>query len=286
MSETMTDSNENIDPQPNLYQDLLEEARSIEAERAMPAPEVVAATVEKMANFSGNWMNLQKERMESASFRTKFARFKLDHIDADAVDDTDPMARIKNQPSQARRQVETYDDILVDVHSHVIYGNADQVLPGTKPTILGRGKLGGPGTVLRDAVSPEGEALSDRQKDIIAAHEAFHGVVSADSVSEKTVLAGFDLVEHNNIIEDRRKNGQTGRSNYFRNADELMARMAQLKNYYGMKDDEPFSAQHLAYAREHYVGDTGLDNSIGMMFRMVTPETEPVFLANMDRLPV
>ncbi len=54
--------------------------------------------------------------------------------------------------------------------------------------------------------------------------------------------------------------------------------MSQLKCYFGMNGDEVFTPEHLVYAREHYVTDTGLDNLMTQFFQAITPETENGFL--------
>ncbi|MBI5470341.1 hypothetical protein HY968_03445 [Candidatus Kaiserbacteria bacterium] len=59
---------------------------------------------------------------------------------------------------------------------------------------------------------------------------------------------------------------------------EIVERMSQLKNYFGMKGNETFSPNHLSYAREHYIHDTGIDNGMFEFFAAITPETEKEFL--------
>jgi hypothetical protein len=65
---------------------------------------------------------------------------------------------------------------------------------------------------------------------------------------------------------------------YLFNALEIAERMAQLKNYFGMSGADQFTAEHLAYAREHYLQDTGLDNGMTHFFQAITPETEGKFI--------
>ena len=65
---------------------------------------------------------------------------------------------------------------------------------------------------------------------------------------------------------------------YLFSAMELAERMNQLKCYFGMRGAEKFTHEHLAYAREHYVEDTGLDNEMTRFFQAITPETEAAFL--------
>ncbi|MBP6888549.1 MAG: hypothetical protein KBC21_02480 [Candidatus Pacebacteria bacterium] len=67
---------------------------------------------------------------------------------------------------------------------------------------------------------------------------------------------------------------------------ELMERMAQLKNYFGMKGEEKFTPQHLEYAREHYLKDVNLDNSMTAFFLAITPEKEFTFLKLMNSIGI
>lgn len=68
------------------------------------------------------------------------------------------------------------------------------------------------------------------------------------------------------------------RNEYLSNPVELAERMGQLKNYFGFKGAEVFTKEHLDYAREHYVADTGMDNLMTQFFEAITPETEEAFL--------
>lgn len=67
-------------------------------------------------------------------------------------------------------------------------------------------------------------------------------------------------------------------NSYLLRATEIAERMSQLKNYFGMKSDEKFTASHLGYARTHYIEDTGLDNQMKQFFQAITPNTESLFL--------
>lgn len=65
---------------------------------------------------------------------------------------------------------------------------------------------------------------------------------------------------------------------YMASPEEIAERMSQLKNYFGLKGDEIFTLNHLNYARDNYVKDTGLDNQMTLFFSTITPETEQEFL--------
>lgn len=57
-------------------------------------------------------------------------------------------------------------------------------------------------------------------------------------------------------------------NNYLRD-DELWARGTQLKNYFGITDDTPITADMLKYAAQHYVEDTGMDNNMLQFFHTI-----------------
>jgi hypothetical protein len=67
---------------------------------------------------------------------------------------------------------------------------------------------------------------------------------------------------------------------------ELIERMAQLKNYFGMQGDEKFTLQHLDYARTHYIRDVGFNNQMTAFFAAITPETEFGFLKLMNSIGI
>ncbi|HEY4498743.1 MAG TPA: hypothetical protein VJH94_01630 [Candidatus Paceibacterota bacterium] len=65
---------------------------------------------------------------------------------------------------------------------------------------------------------------------------------------------------------------------YLFRASELAERMSQLKNYFGITGNEEFTKDHLDYAREHYIKDTGMDNLMTKFFQAITLEKEEDFL--------
>ncbi len=66
---------------------------------------------------------------------------------------------------------------------------------------------------------------------------------------------------------------------YLENPMELIERMSQLKNYFGILGTEPFTKEHLVYARDRYIPDTGMDNHMVEFLQAITPQTEDKFLA-------
>jgi len=66
--------------------------------------------------------------------------------------------------------------------------------------------------------------------------------------------------------------------NYLTMPDEIIERMSQLRNYFGLSAKDVFTPEHLEYARAHYVSDTGLDNQMSLLMNVVTPGQKGVSL--------
>ncbi len=79
-------------------------------------------------------------------------------------------------------------------------------------------------------------------------------------------------------IEDFTKRHIENHIYYLYSGNEIAERMSQLKGYFGFKGSEKFTKEHLDYARDHYVSDTHLDNSMTEFFNAIAPETEEEFL--------
>lgn len=73
---------------------------------------------------------------------------------------------------------------------------------------------------------------------------------------------------------------------YMHSSWEIYARMSQLKNYFGFEGDEKFTKEHLEYAREHFVKDTGIDNNMTEFFNSISPRSEKHFLHIMNNFGV
>lgn len=241
-----------------------------------------AIPVAEAANYNGSWFNIQYERMQSPDFRDKFRRFLETHISSMKTGIAQsPLDKPEHFQLHYREQLDELDDNLNIVYSSVVYGLTKDV-GGKSPGGLGHGKIGRPGTLYSNATNHDGAALSDRHKDIIAGHEAYHGIVDAQGSASQEVKSGFDWDMYDELIDTT----SVKQPNYLRNPDELMARMAQFKNYFGMKSSEIFQAEHLRHLRAHYVRDTGLDNGISLMLNIITSKTEPNFIRIMNQLPL
>ncbi len=251
--------------------------------RFSQSPENSMPIVDNLANYEGSWFNLQSERMQTLDFRLKFLNFLAAHTNSLTLGSpATPLDKTRDFQSHYVDQSINYDRALEHVTAAVSYGPVNEV-GGSNALDLGHGNIGQQGTVYVNARSKKGDVpLNDKQKDIIAAHEAYHGLVDARGSAIEAVHAGFDWARYNEIVES----GEVSRPQYLRNADELMARMAQFKNYFGMMGDEQFTKTHLDYLRDNYITDTGLDNHVSTMLEIVTASYEDRFLSLMNTLPV
>lgn len=145
-----------------------------------------------------------------------------------------------------------------------------------------------------------GARPTTQQMSIIEAHEKGHRV-RGYSAAVDHFKGAFDISKATFTEEDRamQKNSEEGfkdkmqlgdraatlqedGENYFKGylfTDvEVAERMSQLKNYFGFNGTEVFTAEHLAYAEQHYVRDTNMDNGMRQFFEAITLETKGEFL--------
>ncbi len=252
----------------------------VQVEIGMPQSGETVSTVAETANYQGNWLLAQQDRMTDPDFKAKYDQMvtsSLPHLKEGEPGLFEKAEQFRDYHQDLAR---TFEERNEHVYSAVGYTEAKQ--HGLGPQQFGRSDIGEQGTVFSDAATADGVPLTARQKDIIAAHEAYHGMVKAPTATQAELSEAFDSKAYFEIV-DTEGIKQPG---YLRNPDELMARMAQLKNYFGMHDGAAFTKDHLDYARAHYVQDTDLDNSMSLMFRTVTPRTEVNFLRLMNSLPV
>jgi hypothetical protein len=155
-----------------------------------------------------------------------------------------------------------------------------------------------------------GKKLTDKQLNIAESHEKGHvvrrynrkvdasdcGSGSAYCLSEKFWRAfDFFAMQFPNSYYDRYREEAEQRgmgfmalrtneslnnefTQYLKSPSELAERMSQLKNYFGISGTTPFTKDHLAYAREHYVNDTDFNNEMTQFFQAITPEKEDAFI--------
>ncbi len=168
----------------------------------------------------------------------------------------------KRYASHYQSQIDNYDQRVADIFNST---NIEWADVSTRHR-LGHGNINEPGTVYPNAESRESGPLTIRQKNIIEAHEKGHGLRDFHSPSEIAEIQSVIDREALDALTAERENSATNggerfRPSYVNAPEEIIERMAQFKNYFGMSATDTFTEKHLAHVRSHYVQDTGLDIS-------------------------
>lgn len=154
------------------------------------------------------------------------------------------------------------------------------------------------------------EEPTAKQMSIIEAHEKGHEIRHYDELTDK-LLRGFDpsnieiTEEYMQALKFNRQQQPEGEfeeegaeelskeeirqenlENYLFTGDEIVERMSQLKNYFGMDGSDTFTKEHLHYAKENYIEDTGMDNAMSLFFQGITEETEDNFIKLINSMGV
>ena len=115
----------------------------------------------------------------------------------------------------------------------------------------------GPAFALGNLIKINRKALRDLgfDEDITYSHELNHALTPKFVWVEKP--NGMSFSHLNKSVRD-----------YFKehNFTELKARGTQLKNYFGITDNQPITGDMLRYAAKNYVKDTGVDNNMTQFF--------------------
>ncbi len=271
------------DPRLEAYitrvQALQESLRKCEGQEAVELQQTYKQGLEELvtaqANFPGDWTLLLLRRALDPITFEKYQAIVAQY--ADLLEATPPGVLTKDgvRADYHQRQMDEYTARIAEVFIQTGIGTAQE--QGLVPYALGVGRLGSPGTVFDDAVSLGGQPLTRRQKNIIEAHEKVHGLWKMeDAPFGHALRAIFDPVEL----------AKNERVTYLKKPDEILARMSQIRDYFGLSASDMFTSEHLAYARTHYCADTGLDNHMRMFFDCVTQKTQDTFIACMNTYPM
>lgn len=239
----------------------------VERERA----ELSDDHLRERANFQGNWGELLRARLEHPIGYVKFAMRKLAHLESLRVGEPARFLDKKTDfQSYSVQQIREYDDVLQRVFSltEVVSGGT------TDAKKLGVGGYDKQPKVYTDAHKND-VTLTKRQRGIIEAHEAGHGVRQ---------FLGSDGEEVRSLVDQNLL--PSNLKGYLGNAEEIAERMAQLKNYFGMSATDDFSRQHLEYARKNYVKDVGLDNDMTAFMDAIPEDRTEKFIELMNELPL
>lgn len=246
--------------------------------------------IQASANYPGDWTSLLQNRMLEPVTKGRFIAQKtsaMEHLQTGEPDPSEMGNKYsKRYAAHYQSQIANYDERVV-----AIFNSTNIEFDSSRKHSLGHGNINEPGTVYLNAESKKSGPLTIRQKNIIEAHEKGHGLRDYQSFSEKNEIQSVIDGEALAILTAERSNeGAAGderfRPSYVTAPEEIIERMAQFKNYFGMSATDRFTGKHLEHIRSHYVHDTGLDNGVHDLLRCVTPNTEAAFLSIINKYPV
>ncbi len=239
---------------------------------------------EAQANYRGDWTLLELRRLLEQGTVEKYRSTIERHLEQFEQGPENAFTKKTMRKEHFDAALETFSERVAAVFANTYTGPATTF--DKSPTNLGfanhdRDDLRR-GAVFTDARS-NGVVLNERQKNIIEAHEKIHGALSFnDSPMGATLRDSIDLEALARLKEE----GEISRGTYHRKPDEILARMAQLRNYFGMGVNDVFTREHLQFAREHYLYDTKLNNGMTAFFACITERVEPLFLEVMNTFPM
>lgn len=265
--------------------------------------------IEKSANYEGNDSLLFYERLNNSEIKKKLVDTILEYQETASIPshvfEGDRMIEV--DPDKWVREIQTREEIEKDleqrIHNVFLMTNLEYDKNGSSHA---GGEYEG-GTVAfcsNNFNSENDQKCTTKQLSIIEAHEKGHGVrplnFPGKSFKEK-LKSGFDFsnFELDPILKrELLKNISLSKSeddsnflkeehlDYLMEPTELMERMSQLKNYFGMKGNEKFTKEHLDYARKNYLKDTGVGVQMKGFLDAITPQTEDKFLELINNLGI
>lgn len=224
--------------------------------------------LDKIANYRENWSNLFQQRLLSDQIVDRYIASlgeKNHLVDAEKIEELK----------------QSYRERVMKVFNHTDIGKAEThknqitLLPYS-PKGGGIGSFESTPIVFDDATQLNGKPMDGFHKSITEAHEQAHGVLDNIPVANKMKqeLASFFYADYILKFRDQL-------SLVF----ETVAKITQLKNYFGMKGGELFTKYHLEYAKQYYVRDVGfgIDNMTSL-FQGLKPEKEQEFINFINRI--
>ncbi|MDB5159909.1 MAG: hypothetical protein JWO99_172 [Candidatus Saccharibacteria bacterium] len=270
---------------------ILDEHPDIDTETDSQLEFVEQNNPERTSNYRGNWTQLQTERTSSEDFKARYRTFiefgaeGLSDETVSAPTSGIQLARRRTTKGDYQSRVGQYDALHENVTSKIGYGPASEYgkTPNALGTVIGHDAFDPEVVLFSDARHGE-TPLDDKGKDLIAAHEMYHGLIKPEGKNVEQVIAAFNFDTYTALKENARVSGdKIAPHSYMKDPSELMARMAQVKNYFAMRGGEPFTLPQLEYARKHYIEDTGLDNNMDTFLQMAKDEA---FVELMNTLPI
>lgn len=222
---------------------------------------------EESANCNENWTLLLRSRLLDSSVIDRW----FDYRDKFFVSEEGKGILNQAKTDFPKLVDRVFNKTDVSISGEVFRDTGEKYLPHNASV----GRFGESGVVFYDATDLEGSPLSLRGKAIVEAHEKAHGVLNSYNLAEVSdILSGFDVEEF--LKNTKYKKDQV--------VYEFVARMGQLKNYFGIKGSDAFTKAHLDYARENYLKDVTYNNRMDVFFKSITPEKEEKFLQLMNSI--
>jgi len=264
--------------------------------------EKLKSNIEKTANYEGNDSLLLYERIQNREIKNKIINMFCEYQESKEAPERlfkdgkeVPVTEWKKELKSREEIEKELDDRINKVFS---YTDIDYSL-GINSHTDGENEVG---LIFNNGINPDtGDKWTVKQLSICEAHEKGHCIrnfYNPGKSFSKKILSGFDFSKINipeKLIESSKsKNKDTPDElienniiSYFSRPTEIIERMSQLKNYFGMKGTEKFTKEHLDYAKLHYSEDTGLgEYSMKTFFDAITPEKEKNFLDLMNSLGI
>lgn len=264
--------------------------------------EKLKSNIEKTANYEGNDSFLLHERMQNKEIKEKMIDMFCEYQES-----IEPPERLfkdgKEIPiSEWKKELKSREEIEKELNEKInkVFSSTDiDYSLGINSHTDGDNEVG---LIFNNGINPDtGDKWTVKQLSICEAHEKGHCIRNfynpGKSFKEK-ILNGFDFSNikiPDKIIEQAKLKNKNAPEDlikenfisYFSRPTEIIERMSQLKNYFGMKGVEKFTKEHLEYAKLHYSKDTGLgDYSMKTFFDAITPEKEKNFLDLMNSLGI
>ena len=271
-----------------IYEDLYSEIRAYLGKKVAQEMEsshvdisdLPTEQVEARANYEGNQANLMLERVSNSEIRQQL--IELIYLDRKYSLGSDSVPGAKD--------IEKIEDELIKK----VGASTPIRFSGEMPATDGVREF----VTLNWRCPPHMGEFGTLQKGITEAHEKGHIVRKLTSgammwyfgrvIDLSAIKISKEMIEYDQEMTRREKKDDSiivteekvreAVYSYLSDPAEIIERMSQLKNYFGMSGGEKFTLSHLRYAREHYINDTKCNNNMSEFFQAITPETEQAFI--------
>lgn len=268
--------------------------------RDINSENLIKNTIEKTSNYEGDHTLLLKERLGNINVKNKL----VDSLTREYI-----FKYYKTNPEKGN---EIFDRIKAEQEKRlneriekVFNSTGVNLEEKSNPGYGGFGETGWvcPNVELKNiGINQEGTA-SIKQLNLTETHEKGHGIRHFNENSpvgkwivnsldfSNVIVSEDDLETLKSRIGTKNKTDQEIIDFYItnglkKNPDEIVERMSQLRNYFGMKGDEEFTKGHLDYVKTNYIKDTGWPLQIKPFLDAITENSEKNFLDVINNLGV